>query len=255
MSVLSGRTRLVTAATATLGVTIGLAGLGMVPASANGHPQFSASGPLTFASQALTTTSAVQTETITNLADDDINSIIFGAGAVTLTGANPSDFVIASDTCSGSTIGAGDTCTVQVRFTPTAVGDRAANLHFVFSAQNGVLNPASPQDVALTGTATPAPPVVPQGPVAGCVKTPAKLPESGTRRLTTSGCETNSGAPVKVSASARMRGDIRIYKLIRRANGATFIKTFGVPAKLRITWSAPASPGFSAYKKVKTYRI
>ncbi|MGB3674724.1 MAG: hypothetical protein WA988_09810 [Candidatus Nanopelagicales bacterium] len=240
-----------TAAT-TVAVVAGMTGIAAAPASANGHPQFSASGPLTFTSQAVTSTSASQTETITNLADGDTYSIVFAADAVTLAGANAGDFVIAADTCSGVTLGGQATCTVEVRFAPTAVGDRTANLNFAFTATRGVVDPPSPQDIALTGTATP---VIAQGPVAGCVKTPAKLPDSGTRRLTTAGCVTNAGEPVKVGVTGRMRGDVRIYRVIRRANGATFIKTYGVPAKLRVTWSSPASPGFAAYTKTKTYRI
>ena len=151
-------------AVTTVVVVAGMTGIAAAPASANGHPQFSASGPLTFTSQAVTSTSASQTETITNLADDDTYSIVFAADAVTLAGANAGDFVIAADTCSGVTLGGQATCTVEVRFAPTAVGDRTANLNFAFTATQGVVDPPSPQDIALTGTATP---VIAQGPVAG----------------------------------------------------------------------------------------
>lgn len=236
-------------ATATLAA--GFVGLATHPAVANGHPQFSASGPLTFAAQALGSTSATQIETITNLADSDVNKIEFGASAVSLAGTNASDFSIVTDTCSGATLLAQGTCTVAIAFTPTALGARNANLNFVFTGV-GNLDPTSPQDIALSGTGDP---LASQGPLNNCVTTPKKLPAAGTKRLTAPGCVTNAGAKVRVAAQLRSRGDVRIYKVIRRANGASFIKTFGRSAKIRVFWAAPAAPGFTAYVASRTYKI
>lgn len=237
----------------------GMVGLAAQPASANGHAEFSSDGPLTFASQALTTTSATQTLTITNRADSNQNSITFGPGAVTLTGTNPSDFVISRDGCSNQTLGGMGTCTLDIAFAPTGLDTRSADLHFIFVGQ-GRVDPPSPQDVAVSGTGTPAPPApvvdpLPQTLSSRCAALPSSLPAGGTKRLMKSNCETSAGNEVKVSVTGRMRGDIRLYKVIRRANGATYIKTYGVPARLRVTWSAQATTGYKAYKKVKTYRI
>ena len=47
---------------------------------------------------------------------------------VTLTGTNPSDFVITTDTCSGQAISSLSSCTVAVSFSPTSTGTKSANL-------------------------------------------------------------------------------------------------------------------------------
>jgi hypothetical protein len=90
---------------------------------------------LSFASQALNTTSSAQSVTVTNsgTAAASVSSI-----------ATTGDFA-QSNTC-GSSIGAGASCTVNVTFTPTASGTRAGSLTITSSAAN------SPTTVALTGT-------------------------------------------------------------------------------------------------------
>jgi hypothetical protein len=51
-----------------------------------------------------------------------------GALTVSLTGTNPTAFVIASDLCSGVTLAGGATCAVKVHFHPGAPGPFSANL-------------------------------------------------------------------------------------------------------------------------------
>jgi len=238
-------------AAATVGV--GAIGVAASPALANGHAEFQPSGALAFGSQVVSTQSATLTETITNGADNDVNFLTFAAGAVTVTGANSADFSIVSNSCSGTTLLAHGTCSVSVSFTPTATGSRSADLHFVFTG-GGQIDPPSPQDVALSGTGIPAPTPVAQLPVNGCVTAPKKLPTRGTRRLLKAGCITNSGTPVSLSVTGKLRGDVRIFRVFVRANGSTYIKTYGQRARIRIAWSAPATTGYSAYSQVKTYR-
>ena len=67
--------------------------------------------------------------------------------SIQVTGANPGDFAIPSNTC-GSSLGVNGTCTVSVTFAPTTSGSRAATLTFTDTATN------SPQTVSLTGTGT-----------------------------------------------------------------------------------------------------
>ncbi len=59
-----------------------------------------------------------------------------GAGtmAISLIGANPGDFAIVSDPCSGATLAAGATCTVTVTFTPSVTGARTATLRAIATA-------------------------------------------------------------------------------------------------------------------------
>ena len=81
------------------------------------------------------------------------------------------------------------------------------------------------------------------------------MPLAGTVRLLKPGCETTAGQPVKVKVKARAaRGDVQYYKVIRKPNGRTLLKTFGYPIKLTVTWSAKPTATAAAYKKVRTYR-
>ena len=90
---------------------------------------------LTFASQALNTTSAAQAVTVTNTGTAPAS-----ATSVSVTG----DFA-QTNTC-GASIAAGASCTVNVTFRPTASGTRTGTLSVSSSASN------SPTAVALSGT-------------------------------------------------------------------------------------------------------
>ena len=65
---------------------------------------------------------------------------------------------------------------------------------------------------------------------------------------------TNAGQPVRLTVTGRLRGDLRYWKVIRRANGAVFIRTYGYHLRLIITWSARAVENFTAYYKSRSYR-
>jgi phospholipase C len=103
--------------------------------------QFSASA-LTFAAQAVGTTSPSQTVTITNKStSNSIDKIV-----ISLTGSNPGDFA-QTNNC-GSSVPVGGSCTVTVTFTPSATGSRTAS---VSMKDNGG---GSPQTVSMSGTGT-----------------------------------------------------------------------------------------------------
>jgi hypothetical protein len=78
---------------------------------------------LVFGGRPAGSTSTVQNVTIQNGAQVgvDINN-------VAITGANPSDFAILSDSCLGNTIPPGTNCTISVAFTPTTTGTNTAQL-------------------------------------------------------------------------------------------------------------------------------
>jgi parallel beta-helix repeat protein len=90
---------------------------------------------LTFASQALNTTSSAQTVTVNNT----------GTAAANLSVISTTGDFSETTTC-GTSIAAGASCTVSVRFTPTASGTRNGSLTIASNASN------SPATVALTGT-------------------------------------------------------------------------------------------------------
>ena len=90
---------------------------------------------LSFASQALNTTSGAQTITVNNT----------GTAAATLSVISATGDFSETTTC-GTSIAAGASCTVSVRFTPTVSGTRTGSLTIASNASN------SPATVALTGT-------------------------------------------------------------------------------------------------------
>ncbi len=99
---------------------------------------------LTFAAQAVGTTSPSQQVTLTNSQSTALTiNNIFGGGA------DPSDFKQGND-C-GSSVPAGGSCTITISFAPTATGTRTATLSVSDNANN------SPQVVTLTGTGTTGP--------------------------------------------------------------------------------------------------
>ncbi len=67
-------------------------------------------------------------------------------GPTTTAGANPADFSVASDGCSGRTLFTNDTCAVTVTFSPSTIGPRASTLTVNSDA------PANPLTDPLTGS-------------------------------------------------------------------------------------------------------
>ena len=117
--------------------------------------------PLTFATRNTSTVSSPTTVTVTNVGTAPLN-----VASVTIAGANPGEFSIASQTCTGgSPIAAGGSCTAGVRFQPTVVGDRVADLVIDDDTFRGS------QVVRMTGTAT--------VPVVDADATPAELAFGG----------------------------------------------------------------------------
>jgi hypothetical protein len=94
-------------------------------------------GSLAFAGQAVGTTSAAQTVTVTNS----------GTATASITGVVTGGDFAQSNTC-GSSLDAGAKCTVSVKFRPTTSGTRTGTLTLTGSQSN------SPTAVALSGSGT-----------------------------------------------------------------------------------------------------
>ncbi len=99
---------------------------------------------MSFASQPLYTYSAPQTLTIT---DSGHGALQIGRAQVTT--GQTDDFLITTDTCSGATLWTGDTCTIDVRFGPTATSAANGRSATLAVASN---DPASPLSITLQGT-------------------------------------------------------------------------------------------------------
>jgi hypothetical protein len=96
---------------------------------------------LIFATQLVRTTSPVQSVTL-----GDYGTVALTINSINLTGADPAEFQ--TNTTCGSSVAPGATCTINVTFTPTRRGSRAATLSIADNA------PGSPQTLSLSGTAT-----------------------------------------------------------------------------------------------------
>jgi hypothetical protein len=93
---------------------------------------------LTFANQAIGTSSATQTLTLTNTGTLPL------IGSIAMTGTNAGDFS-QTNTC-GSIVAAGGKCTISVDFKPTQMGARTASITITDNTSS------SPESVALSGT-------------------------------------------------------------------------------------------------------
>jgi hypothetical protein len=101
--------------------------------------------PTEFPDTLIGNVAASQVVTVRNLGEES-----FDIDTVGLTGTDPGDFRILSETCSATTITvAPSNCTVTVTFSPTAEGARTAALRFIDSA------PGAPHQVVLNGFGTP----------------------------------------------------------------------------------------------------
>ena len=71
--------------------------------------------------------------------------LIIPAGAVTITGANATEFELTADGCSGTTVATGSFCTINVTFSPAILGALAGTLNVNSNA------PGAPHAIPLTG--------------------------------------------------------------------------------------------------------
>lgn len=85
-----------------------------------------------------------------------------------------------------------------------------------------------------------------------CGRPPRTIVNRGVTRLLTPGCRTNSGARVTVAGQAD--APQRAFRIVRRANGAVDVRTFGKRLELTVTISAGSRRGFSPFLRKLTYQ-
>ena len=148
------------------------------------------SSSITFASQAVGTSSPTSGDTLFNTGNATLT-----ISSITIKGTNPGDFS-QTNTCGGS-VAAGANCTINVVFTPTASGTRTATISIADNA------PGTPQSITLTGVGTTG------GPTASI--TPLSLTFASQNLLTTSSAQTvkltNTGAGALSITSIVASGD------------------------------------------------
>lgn len=193
---------------------------------------------LTFASQTLGTTSAIQGVTLTNTGTGALT-----ISAIALAGTNPTQFT-QSNTC-GASVAAGASCSFSVTFKPTTLGAQSASITITDNATG------SPQSIPLTGTGagTPNPQLSPASlnyspQLVGTSSSsqPAILTNNGTAPLTINSITTsgdysqtnNCASPLAVSASCTIN-----VIFTPTAPGSRF-------GSLVISTNAPGSPSTAA---------
>jgi len=112
--------------------TVSITGTGVAPVTVT-------PSSLVFANQNLGTTSAAKTVTLKNEQSTSLTDI-----GISFSGPNGGDF--SNTTTCTSVLAAGKTCTISVKFTPSAAGAESATLVITDSASD------SPQQVQLSGT-------------------------------------------------------------------------------------------------------
>lgn len=93
-----------------------------------------------------------------------------------------------------------------------------------------------------------------------CGAFPKRIRAAGKTKILGPGCRTNAGQKVRVSITARARsatarGDIAYYRLVKRKDGAIFIRTFGWRLNLRVTFEAKATGEYTAYSAARGYKL
>jgi len=123
--------------------TVGLSGTGIRPTASITPATY------TFANQQVDTTSAAQSFTYSNT-----GLVSITVSSVALSGANATNYVIASDACSGGTLTPNATCDVSVTFTPSAAKSRVATLTVTDETGGAAKATASLSGTGIAATAT-----------------------------------------------------------------------------------------------------
>lgn len=160
----------------------------------------------------------------------DINGTNFtGANSVRFAGVNATSFSVVSDTRISAIAPAGSSGAVTVKVATPLV------------------SVSTPKAYTYIGKT--------QRPLNNCVVVPKRIPASGTTRLLKPHCKTNAGQKVRVAVSGSLdnRGDVRTYKVIRKKNGKTLIRTYGEPLNLKVVWRASATSTYKKFQKTHRY--
>jgi len=162
------------------------------------------------------TTSSAQAVTLTNT-----QSTALTLTSIAFTGANSGDFA-QTNNC-GTSVAAGANCTINVAFTPAALGTRSATLTVTDDATN------SPQTASLSGTGVP--PAVSVSPISLSFGTQSLLVTSAPQNVTLS----NTGfGPVAISGVA-----------ITGTNAGNFAQTNNCGSSLAVGASCTISVTFT----------
>jgi hypothetical protein len=168
----------------------------------------------TFGSELVDSTSDVQKSVLTNT-----GKLPLDVTGVSIAGANAHDFAIESESCSGASVQPGQTCEVGVQFTPSAGGQRSAQLTVTDN------NTAAGQSIAtLKGTGdAPAPAggdTTPGG--GGTTAAPAPAPSTASPAPSSGGGIAVAGTSAKSGAKGKRPG-ARANCSVKRSRGRSVV--------------------------------
>jgi hypothetical protein len=205
---------------------------------------FAPASPIDFPDVAAGTSGAPISITVTNSGGAPLH-----ISSVTITGTNPTDFAITSNTCTAAAIAANGTCTVGVAFAPSGTGERLANLQFTDDASS------SPQILALSGnglapstpgvTVSPSSPIMLPSTTQGATSAPVvvTITNSGNASLNISAVTlTGINAADFTLASNTCTSAVAANATCTLSITFTPSNTGARQANLQITDNAPASP-------------
>lgn len=190
------------------------------------------------------TTTATRTVTISNVGAQDLTM----GSALTLSGDDPGDFVLGTNTCAGATLSFRDSCTIDVTFKPSADGARTATIALA-------TNEPTSSVVKLSGT----------GDAPGTTTAPGTVSPPPPPATTPAG-QTPTGTGVKVipvkrvtCARKRVRGRTRITCTVKltkpRAAKATLRRGKVVVARGRVTKGGRVTLTTALKPKPGTYTL
>ena len=166
----------------------GLASAGQGTTTATALPS-----ALTFANQAVATTSGAQTVTLSNT----------GIASLMPTSISVSGDFAESDSCQNSTIAPGGNCSIQVTFTPTALGGRSGQMTIFGNIPGGQLTVSLSGTGTANGTVTLSPGSISFGSVpAGTTSSPLEITATNTSTLAVSISSLVVSGPFSISSNS-----------------------------------------------------
>jgi hypothetical protein len=183
------------------------------------------------------------------------------ASEVTL--SDSTSFSITSQTCTAAKIPAGGTCNVNLTFSPATTGAKNTALKIVSDAAN-----TPTLDVAVRGTGiapgtgvgtgqSPTTTALRDQTSAQSAALPARIKRKGLTVIVPAKASTNAGQPIRTTVKAtpkRSPKGTKTHRVITKKSGKVAIRTFGYKKlRVKITLSAPAITGYSAYAVQATY--
>jgi hypothetical protein len=198
-----------------------LAGCGSGPGVPTESAGLLITGSISFPSTAVNTAAAAQTISLSNP-----GSAALSISGITITGTNAGDFA-ETNTC-GTTLAAGDNCSISIVFTPAAVGNFTASL----SVADNATDTPDTATLQLTGTGVPAP-----APLAVLIPSSLSLPNTAA---------TTSASPQTITLSNSGTAPLNISAIsITGANPTDFTETNNCGGTLAVNATCTISVTFS----------